>query len=173
MAEKKPVAVAADDQADPAPKPIQWAKGLVDALKKSGTGETALNVIRAAMVSRDCDPAHAKLPPRHPDRHLTAKEAVAILERDLPQHLTTIEKARQLAEKGVYLEPAPVKPAADLLDEPPETEAPERELPAAETKVEPRQIAGVVDKTPGVHNVTDQTVGLKKVEKRGKVGVGS
>jgi hypothetical protein len=152
-------------------KPVQWAAPLVKALEKSGTGNAALDVIRAEMIRRNFDPEHKNKAASHPDRHVTAKEAVAILERELPNHVTTIDKARQFAETGTYLEPAPVKPASDLLPEPPETDAPERELPVAEAK-ELRQIAGVVGKTPGVHNVNADinTIGPKRIAGKTKLG---
>ncbi len=171
MAEKTPA--AAISPASDNPKPIQWAHGLVTALKKSGTGDSTLNVIRAAMVERASDPAHAKLPPKHADRHLTAREAVAVLERDLPTHTITIDKARQYAETGTYILPPPTAAAVDLLPLPPDEDAPERELPVADVQ-DLMQIAGVKDKVAGIHNVNSEidTVGPKPVVRRGTVKVG-
>jgi hypothetical protein len=154
----------------PDAKPIPWAQGMVAALKKTGTGETTLKVIRQAMVDRFNDPAYAKLPDSHADRHLTSKEAIGVLERELPGHTITIDKARQLMETGRYIPPPELKPEADLIPLPPEGDVPDRELP--EKKEQPLANLGVVDSIPGVHqiNAETQVVGLKPI---GKLKVGT
>jgi hypothetical protein len=159
----------------PAAKPIQWAHALVAALKKSGTGEDTLNVIRGAMLARANDPLNAKLPAKHPDRHLTAKEALGIVMIELPGHTTTIEKINQFITTGHYIEPTPPTPLVDLLELPPEEDAPERAAP--EAAAEPMNVAGVRDKIPGIHKVTQDidTVGPKPmpVRKTTKLKVGA
>ncbi len=138
-------------------QPIHWAAGLARELKKTGTGEGKLDAVRRAMAARFADPAHAHKDARHPDRHLTAMEAVDVL-RAAGAGEVTIAKALSLAETGVW---APPKPAAAELPEPPEGPAPVRvRQPEPEVTVpEGDPFAGVMDLGADV-----ATVGPKPVE---------
>jgi hypothetical protein len=138
------------------PKPIHWAAGLVVALKATFTGQAKLDLILAAMAARWNDPAHAGKPGNHPDRHLTAAEAVAVLVKAGAGEVTLM-KARQLAETGEYVKPAPVNPA-DLLPPPPDGPAPVRGEDVA-PEPEMKSIAGTVD-----IDASADTIGLKPIE---------
>ncbi len=110
-----------------------------------------------------------ELPPDHPDRHLTAAEAIQVLERAGAGEVT-LDKARQLAQMGHYEAPKMANPA-DLLPPPPKVNAPERSLPE---DPEPRQIAGVyeVNARPDAETVGPKAVEPEPVKaKGGKVKV--
>jgi hypothetical protein len=119
-------------------EPIRWAADLVRELKRTGTGEAKLDVVRAAMRERFDAGRLADLPPDHPGRHLTAEEAVAVLDgHELTAGSVTCEKARALARVGVYVEPpaaAPARPVEDLLPPPPGGTADRTAEPGAATE---------------------------------------
>lgn len=144
-------------------KPIHWAADLVKALKATFTGQAKLDLIRTAMAARFHAPEHADKKDDHPDRHLTAAEAIAVLEKSGVGEVT-LEKARTLAETGMWNKPAAVNPA-DALPSPPTGPAPDREmesgtLDALKRTVDAlKPIAGVTDLSTAV-----DTVGLKPVE---------
>lgn len=106
---------------------IHWAAGLIGPLKATGTGQGKIDIVKAAMADRFHDPAHAKKPLDHPDRHLTAAEAITSLKRAGAGEVT-LDKARQLAGTGQYTPPPPTAHPGDLLPPPPTGEAPVREV---------------------------------------------
>lgn len=108
--------------------PVEWAADLVRELGKTGTGAAKLDKVRRAMVERHNDPAHAALAPDHPDRHLSAREGLAVLEADPEVGELTRQKARALVEAGRYVPAAAatLRPA-DALPPPPKGKAPHRE----------------------------------------------
>ncbi|VTT98934.1 unnamed protein product [Gemmataceae bacterium] len=115
---------------------IQWAADLVGELRKTGTGQGKLDLVARAMADRFDAPEHAGKPESHPDRHLTAAEAVAVLQRHGTGEVT-LEKCRQLLLTGVYAPPAERRPA-DKLPPPPRTSAPAREpVTGPEARVQP------------------------------------
>lgn len=99
-------------------EPIQWAKQLIRELAKTGTGEGPLNMLRDAVYRRWNDPIRRHGPVEN--RHLTALEALAILDRMnvgpldrngvpiapeaanmlYPRH--TFDKAKALIEQGEW-----------------------------------------------------------------------
>jgi len=146
---------------------IQWARDLMTALKNTGTGEDKLEIIRAAMLERYNDRLNARLAKDHPDRHLTALEAVAALEAahaEDPHRVPdlTLEKARQLTNTGTYTELPPPKHAAELLPPPPEGPAPDRVIlpPEGPMAAPPKVLAGVTSLSGDVN-----TVGPKPIVK--------
>lgn len=114
---------------------IQWAADLVDGLRATGTGQAKLDLVGRAMADLFDAPEHAHKPDAHPDRHLTAHEAVAVLQRAGAGEVT-LEKCRQLLLTGVYAPPAERVTPADRLPKPPRaTAAPVRAIEAPD---EPR-----------------------------------
>jgi len=111
---------------------VKWAADLIRKLQESGTGQAKLNLIRAARQDRFAESPH--LPDDHPDRHLTAAEAVALLDaHPLTAGGLTAVKARSFAETGEWVEP-PAGPSrfADEAVPPPPAEGGD-DLPAALT----------------------------------------
>ncbi|MDB5312184.1 MAG: hypothetical protein JWO38_6386 [Gemmataceae bacterium] len=144
---------------------IHWAAGLVPALRNTGTGTAALDLIESSMVARFNQ--FPDLPESHPDRHLTAREAVEILTSALPYHTVTIDKAKQLMETGAWKEPPPPAKPSAFLPPPPDGPAPQRaSATAAPAPLE--EIAGPCDHM----NSEYPTVQLEPVatEPRSKVG---
>lgn len=137
-------------------KPIHWAAGLVEALKRAHVGHDKVELIRQAMAARFNHADHCAKDEKHPDRHLTAREGIAILERAGVGEVT-LAKARQLAATGMWNPPAPVNPA-DALPPPPDVPAPVRAIPVAEAPAL-TSIGGTVDLSSDV-----DTIGLKPIE---------
>lgn len=122
-------------------KPIEWARHLATALECTYTGADKIVLVKNAIAARFDDPRHRKKEPTHPDRHLTADEAIHVLEQGVLDGACTeltVAKAKALREYGTYLPVGAPGHAADRLPAPPKTLAPERELPAL---VEPEVVA--------------------------------
>lgn len=163
--------------ADASPEPdgpVEWAADLVRELGKTGTGAAKLEVIRRKQLERFNDPRHAGKDPAHPDRHLTAREALAAIETPdehggYPVPELTRQKARAIVETGRYVPAvAATVHAADALPPPPRGKAPAR-------KAEPPKPAEDMDQArprgrrdPGVHDLSagfgGETVGPKPTE---------
>lgn len=157
-----------------ATNPIQWAADLREALRASGTGAAKISAISAAMAERFDEPALARLPADHPDRHLTAAEAVEVLERAGAGEVT-LDKARQLVATGRYKAPPPPTPRGELIPPPPRGPAPTR-APLAGRGEPPVPIAGPADlslkdvDTVGPKPVGDEPPAEKATPKKPKRG---
>lgn len=101
------------DPVEPA-EPVEWAADLVRELGKTGTGQGKLAKVRQAMLDRHNDPAHAKLKEDDPRRHLTAKEALEVLEADDAVPEATRAKARAIVGTGRWEDAPAVHPADQL-----------------------------------------------------------
>ncbi|MBA4191309.1 MAG: hypothetical protein C0467_25280 [Planctomycetaceae bacterium] len=135
---------------------IQWAADLREALLQTGTGQGKLDLIAAAMSKRFDDPAHADKDPQHPDRHLTAVEAVAVLQKAGAGDVT-LEKCRQLLMTGEYAPPKPAASSADRLPPPPKATAPTRRAVASdEPVVQPVSVSFV--------NESAETIGPREIQ---------
>ncbi|HYH63958.1 MAG TPA: hypothetical protein VD866_04600, partial [Urbifossiella sp.] len=83
---------------------VKWAADLIRRLEATGTGAAKLNILRAARQDRFAASPH--LPDTHPDRHLTAADAVAMLDsHPLTAGTLTAVKARAFVEVGEWAEP--------------------------------------------------------------------
>lgn len=142
---------------------VQWAAELWEKLKASGTGQAKLDALLSAITKRHGE--HPELPEDHPDRHLTALEGLAVLER-AGAGSVTLDKARQFVAAGSY---CPPKPADEKPPAPPPGPAPVREIPP-EPGPEP---ADPDAPAPEVRDLSadPQTVGPKPVA-RAKVETG-
>ncbi|MBA4192475.1 MAG: hypothetical protein C0467_31285 [Planctomycetaceae bacterium] len=138
---------------------VQWAAELRDGLRASGTGKGKLDAISEAMAERFDHPAHAGKPDDHPDRHLTAAEALDLL-RQIGAGEYTIDKAKQLIEKGQIKPVEQPTGRGERLPKPPRIPAPMRPV-TVEGREPPRSIAGVEERTVG----DGDTIGLKPIEK--------
>jgi hypothetical protein len=140
---------------------VQWAADLLRELKSLRTGHAKLDALGRAMVEHRNDPDLAHLPADHPDRHMTAAEALDVLRKHPTVGEVTIDKARQLVEKGRYTPPAGASKPVDLLPLPPSGQAPVRKAKKAKVVApEPTAIAGV--QSLAIADV--DTLGVKPVE---------
>jgi hypothetical protein len=147
--------------------PVEWASDLVRELGRTHTGAGKLDLIQRAMRDRFDHPDHRHKPADHPDRHLTAAEAVEVLAQDETVGALTREKARQLAETGRYV---PAAAAADV-GPPPLPPPPKGQAPRRTAKPQPRAAAPEPAKAdppgPGVHDLSSgavPTVGPKPAD---------
>jgi hypothetical protein len=109
--------------------PIEWAKGLVVALECTYTGKHSTDLIRNAMVVLFNHPDHEDKDPTHPDRHLTADQAIAVLQQGFVDGITpdlTVLKAINLRKKGTWTTTPLPGHGADVLPDPPSSAAPKR-----------------------------------------------
>jgi hypothetical protein len=111
---------------------IKWADDLIRELERSGTGTDKTDIIRRAKAEKFNRMAQEKyggtktkdLDDKDPELHLSAEEAVRILEDDDKVGEVTRDKARTLLEEG-YWEPkgGPVAPPPDAdVPAPPDAE---------------------------------------------------
>ena len=138
--------------------PVEWADDLVRELGKTGTGPAKLDGVRAAKLARYHAPGNHGKPADHPDRHLTAREALAVLEADPAASDLTRAKARSIVKYGRYVPDAPAaRHPADLLPPPPGRKAPG--TPAGGEAPRPPEPAPAPDDGPKPSAPADPGVG--------------
>jgi hypothetical protein len=133
-------------------RPIEWAYWLEKALEATYTGLPKVSLIKDARVARYYHPDHDDKSENHPDRQLTSKEAIRVLEQGVLDgrcSQTTVDKAKTLMREGWFTPPPQTAPhKADSLPPPPEVKAPDRRVPAL-IETAAKELAGTPTKTVG------------------------
>ncbi len=115
---------------------VVWAAELLKKLEETGTPRDKVQCVRDAMHERW--EATAALKDTDPARHVTAAEAVGVLESRHGAAHGTVKKAKQVVETGTYEPPPPPVHPAELIPEP----------PAAVPDLSPAGDGGEPDKPP-------------------------
>lgn len=96
---------------------VVWAADLLKKLADTGTPPHKVAVVRDAMAERW--KATEKLKGNDPERHVTAVEAVGLLEKAYGPDHGTVVKAKRIQETGNYDAPKPAAHLADVIPPPP------------------------------------------------------
>jgi hypothetical protein len=141
---------------------VHWAADLATKLEATGTPPAKLKCVRDAMAERWA--ATGKLAPSDPERHLTAAEAVGVIEQRYGADHGTAVKARAIRETGAYEPPPPAAHPAELIPPPPAVERePEREVQTPAPGPAPAPDApGVIDPAAEVPSVGPKPVEAKR-----------